>query len=205
MNAKKITVALALLAALPLAAAADVSKEDVKKLARAGLSDEVILSFIRANGPAPKLSADDIVDLKQAGVSDRVLAVLAGTTPPAPAPRTPMADGSVYAPCATTYVVQEPVVYTSYYSTPWYYTCWGWPYYCGYPYWHYVYYGYPRCGYYPSYGTFTPRGYSGVYTGYRTSAPSPAHSTISSPSSSGYRSSAPRPPSPSRGYGSRTK
>lgn len=202
MNAKRLATALVLWAAFPLAAAAGVSKEDVEKLARAGLSDDVILSFIRANGPAPKLSADDLVELKQAGASDRVLAVLAGTTSPAPPSQAAFAEGNACPPPAT-YVVREPVVYASAYSIPWYYACWGWPsYYYGYPYRYYVYLGYPRYGCYPPHGTLAPRGYSGVYVGSR---PSLAHSSISLPSSGGYRASSPSPAPPSRGYGSRLR
>jgi hypothetical protein len=191
MNAKKILVALALLGALPLAAAADVSKEDVKKLAKAGLSDDVILSFIRANGPMARLSADDIVELKEAGVSERVLAVLAGTPIPAPAPRTLVSDGeNAYTPPSTTYVVQEPVVYTSYTSSPWYSSYWGWPYYWWYPYGYYGYYGYyghGHCGYYPSHGSSHPSGYAGAYTGYRPYSYSGSGTIRTTPSSSGYR------------------
>ncbi len=72
--------AFALFAALPLAAAAQVPKEDIKKLAVAGVSEDVILTYVRANGGAPRMSADDLVELKQAGVGDRVLAALAGTS-----------------------------------------------------------------------------------------------------------------------------
>lgn len=64
--------------AMPLVALADVTKEDVKKLASAGLSEEIILSYIRANGPVTKLSADDLVELKGAGASDRVLGAMVG-------------------------------------------------------------------------------------------------------------------------------
>jgi hypothetical protein len=70
------------LGALALPAAADVRKDDLKKLAAAGISDEVILAFIRANQPVSRFNADDLVELKQAGVGDRVLALLAGEPAP---------------------------------------------------------------------------------------------------------------------------
>src|SRR5688572_19076491 len=87
---QNLALALAFLAGLPLAAAAQVSKEDIKKLAVAGISDDVILSYVKANGPVAKLSAEDLVELKQAGTSEKVLtAILAGPAPaPAPAPAT---------------------------------------------------------------------------------------------------------------------
>ena len=47
---KKIALAISFLAALPLALAAQVSKEDLRKLAAAGISDDVILSYVKANG-----------------------------------------------------------------------------------------------------------------------------------------------------------
>lgn len=94
-------------AVLPLAADAQVSKADIKKLAAAGVSEDVILTYIRANGGAPRMSADDLVDLKQAGVGDRVLASLAGATTspaaPAPAPIERVVERPVYVP-QTTYV-----------------------------------------------------------------------------------------------------
>lgn len=72
---KTWALSIAFLAALPLAAAADTSKEDILKLAKAGISDDVILAFVRANG-APRLSSDDVIELKAAGVSDKVLGAL---------------------------------------------------------------------------------------------------------------------------------
>jgi len=51
---------------------ADVSKEDLLKLAKAGVSDDEILALLDREG-APRLSADDLIELKQGGVSDRVI------------------------------------------------------------------------------------------------------------------------------------
>ena len=53
---KAIVLALAFLAGLPLAASAQVTKEDIKKLTAAGISDEVILSYVKANGGVGRLS-----------------------------------------------------------------------------------------------------------------------------------------------------
>ena len=66
------------------ALADDVTKEDVIKLARAGVGDSVIITFLDSRGARLVLSADDIVELKGAGVSDRVLVRLlepAGSAP----------------------------------------------------------------------------------------------------------------------------
>jgi hypothetical protein len=120
--------AFALFAALPLAAAAQVSKEDIKKLAAAGVSEDVILTYVRTNGGAPRMSADDIIELKQAGVGDRVLGALAGmTTVPAPSVVERVVEKPVYVP-QTTYVTSsydyyEPYAYAYrpvYYTSSWY-------------------------------------------------------------------------------------
>ena len=72
--------------------------EDVVKLSRAGLSDQIILSQIRNNGAGYNLTADQIISLKNQGVSQPVInALLAGgpadnavpPTAPVPLPSTP--------------------------------------------------------------------------------------------------------------------
>lgn len=165
---KRISTAMAVLALAATSAFADVSKEDIKKLAAAGVGDDVIVAFIKANSPAPKLSADEIVDLKKAGVSDKVIeAMVSATGPstraldsaPVPAPQrteTPSfpAPGTrpvyyveqpqtVYVPSTTYYYYSSPsVVYYSsrpYYS---YRSCGGYSY--SYP----TYYSYPSYNYY---------------------------------------------------------
>ncbi len=116
--------AFALFAALPLTAAAQASKEDIKKLAAAGVSEDVILTYVRANGGAPRMSADDIVDLKKAGVGDRVLNALAGSTS-APAPA--VVEKPVYVPQPTYVYSSTPVYYDSYpsyYYRPYVYSSW---------------------------------------------------------------------------------
>jgi uncharacterized protein YcfJ len=73
--------------------------EDIKALARAGISDDVIISQIRNTGTVYHLSAADIIDLNRAGVSERVIRYMIDTasqeqtaqvapamTPPPPAP-----------------------------------------------------------------------------------------------------------------------
>jgi len=49
-----------------------LSKEEVERLASAGVSDPVLLEMVEKRGSAP-LSPDDLVALKKAGVSDPVV------------------------------------------------------------------------------------------------------------------------------------
>src|SRR5688572_14356626 len=78
----RTTLAWMAMGILALPAAADVTKDDLKKLALAGLSDEVVLAFVRANCPVQRLSADDVVELKRAGLGEKALAaVVAGAAP----------------------------------------------------------------------------------------------------------------------------
>jgi hypothetical protein len=167
---KKFALAMAVLAAAPLAAAADVTKEDVKKLVAAGISEDVILSYIRNNGPVVKLSADDVVELKQAGASERVLAAMMGTAPAAPAARPDVVERVVEKPVyvpQTTYVYSTPSYVYPTYSSVWCYrhscydSCGG--YYR--PYYYSSSYCYPRYSYYyPSVGFSNYR--SGYHRGW---------------------------------------
>jgi outer membrane lipoprotein SlyB len=50
-----------------------LSTSDVKKMTKAGLSDDVIISQIDATKSEFHLSSADIIDLKKAGVSQRVI------------------------------------------------------------------------------------------------------------------------------------
>ena len=78
---------LAILALLSAAAVADVGKEELKKLAQAGLSDDLILGYVRHKGPVVRLSADDVLELKKAGLSDSLIVGLLPhqAAPPKPA------------------------------------------------------------------------------------------------------------------------
>lgn len=135
---KRMLIALAALGLVPATAAADVSKEDLKKLAAAGVSDEVILAYLRAHGPLPSLTADDLVELKQAGVSDRVLSEVAGRpTAPPPVPRTELVERTVIVPSTPTYVVESTPRIVYYDSGVF------WPCYTPWPVRYYPYY-YPR-------------------------------------------------------------
>jgi hypothetical protein len=158
----KLLLAFAAFAAFPLAAAADVTKEDIKKLVAAGISDDVIISYIRSNSPVRKLSADDVVELKQAGTSERVLSnLMASVSGSAPArPAETVVEQPSYVPSSTV-VYESPYYYGSYYYP---YSYW-YPYYSWYGgFGCYPYYGYSNCYPYYSYGNCYP--YVNHYTGY---------------------------------------
>jgi hypothetical protein len=110
---------MTVLAALAMPAMADVTKEDLKKLARAGISEDVILSYVKANGPLARLSAEDLIELKQAGASENLLvSVLAipATAPaysPQPETRPIVVEKPLYSSATTAY---------GYDSAPYYYT-----------------------------------------------------------------------------------
>ena len=148
----KTILSLAFLAAAPLAAVAQASKDDIKKLAGAGVSEEVIVAYVRSNG-VPKLTADELIELKNAGVGEKVLTVLASPSAPA-APSTP-------APVTKTEVVErvveQPVYRTQYVYTP-----------SVSSYWCSSHYAYDACRphyYYPTY-TYVRPYYSSYYSGY---------------------------------------
>jgi hypothetical protein len=50
-----------------------LSTDDIKKMSRAGISDEAIMGQIDATNSIFYLSSADIVDLKKSGVSQRVI------------------------------------------------------------------------------------------------------------------------------------
>jgi hypothetical protein len=170
----KIMLTVAFAVAMPLLALANVTKDEIKKLVSAGISDDVILTYIRTHGPVAPLSADDLVELKRAGAGDRLLAGLVGSPAPAaaaPSVQPPVAPAALPASSST---YTETVVAPSYtYVTPAYYA--GYPYYYSsgyYPYYPYYYGGcYPRYYYsgcyphyyYGGYGCY-PRG--GVSVGF---------------------------------------
>jgi hypothetical protein len=56
------------------------------KLAKAGLSEDVIVSKVRKNGQAFNLSPDQMLQLKTAGVTDKVIQVLLDPTAALPTP-----------------------------------------------------------------------------------------------------------------------
>lgn len=148
----KTLLSLVFLAAAPLAAVAQATKDDIKKLATAGVSEDVIVAYVRSNG-VPKLTADELIELKNAGVGEKVLTALASPSAPAAQPSQP---------ATRTEVIEQPVYRTQYVYTPSVSSYW-----CSS---HYAYdacrpsYYYPSY-YYPTY-TYARPYYSSYYSGY---------------------------------------
>jgi hypothetical protein len=130
--------------------------DDVLKLSRAQVSEDIIVNYIQNSGIAYNLRPTELVYLKEQGVTDRVVnamlderkrviaeAAAAAQTPPAPAPAqtSDTISSASYAPTfsqpqnevqpapSTVYVIPSQPTY-SYYSAP-YYGSWGGPYYYG--------------------------------------------------------------------------
>lgn len=100
----KFTVAVgaALLAVFALAQSA-MNNDSVIKMAKAGLSDDVIVGSINGQPGQYKTSADDLIALKSAGVSDKVIAAMiskasggGATAPTAAAAAGPVNEVGVY-------------------------------------------------------------------------------------------------------------
>jgi len=99
--------------------------EDVKALAKAGLSDDLIVSQIRSSATVYHLGTADIIALKSAGVSEKVIDYMINTPSTAMPPPTASVQQTVVVEPAPVCVV-APVVYP--------YPYWGWGWYGGY-YW----------------------------------------------------------------------
>ena len=87
-----------------------VKPEDAIAMTRAGLSDEVITSHIRASGVARPLAVNDLIFLRDQGVSDAVIKAMQLTPGPAAVVPAPMVPGPV---------VPGPVVVQEYVYDPW--------------------------------------------------------------------------------------
>lgn len=134
--------------------------EDVLKLSRAKLGDDVTIAFIQNASHRYALTASEIIYLRKEGVSDRVLAAMishqpgasaaadaAASVPPYVGPMArPVVEGT--SPASTVYVTASK---PAYYYDPW-------PYY--YPYY------YPYHYYYPYYSLGFSWGWGGCYYGY---------------------------------------
>jgi len=98
------------------------SKEDLKKLLEAKVSDATIIAYLKRNPPGPNLSAQDLIELRAAGADDAVLAAMveASTTANA-APATPPyggpGDDSSF---PNDYSYYTPYVYPYYYPSYYY-------------------------------------------------------------------------------------
>jgi hypothetical protein len=139
LTMKKMTLAMVLLIGAPMAVCADVSKEEVKKLCAAGISNDVILSYVRSNGPVAKLSADDLLELKQAGANNALLAALltgpTRATTPSPVYAPPVVPSDTYVPAPSSPVYSTipsygpSDIYDDYYPSVYY--SGGYSAYCG--------------------------------------------------------------------------
>jgi hypothetical protein len=107
MAAHRSILILALLLAIPLSRSAaqpapsstPLNVEDVIKLSRDGVAEELIVADIKRNGKAFDLSPDELVELKNLGVTDRIVGFLINpsqpyTPPPRPDPALPAAKPS---------------------------------------------------------------------------------------------------------------
>ena len=65
----------------PMVGAATI--QDTVAMTQAGLSDDVIVNYLRGNGLTGQLQASDLIHLKQQGVSDAVLGAMQEVTRPA--------------------------------------------------------------------------------------------------------------------------
>jgi len=169
---KALWTALVLLASsAPLLA--DVSREEVRRLLDAHVSEQTIISYVQRNGPMEAMSVEDLSDLKSAGASDSLLQALIQAQTGYSSNRTPSTDTTTPYSSGSSTVIYDSPQYYYYPSTayPTYSYSYPAPYYSTYyPYYPYRYY-YPSYRYYPNryyaptyYGHNYPyRGHSGYY------------------------------------------
>lgn len=151
------------------------STSEVIRLQQNGVTQEVILSYIRTSGSRFQLSAEDIIFCHKLGLSSAVISGMIQRDQQLPAPQQPVYATPPSAPApapapapvqtvvqqqpAQTIVVQQPppqVVYTTqYYTTPYVEPVYVSP---------YPYYGYPYRGYYgPAVSVGVGFGFGGHY------------------------------------------
>ena len=82
------------------ASASGLTAEDVVKLAKAGLSEDIIIQQIRKNGRAFDLSTDQLIAMKTANVSDRIVQVMLDPS---------KADAAAATPAVSKLVASGPV------------------------------------------------------------------------------------------------
>jgi len=70
-----------------------LSVDDIIKMSKAGLNDDLIITQVKANATPFKLSSDDLISLHQSGISDRVIATMVNPSA-APAPMAAAATGA---------------------------------------------------------------------------------------------------------------
>ena len=114
----KTLLSFLVLAAAPGLVAAQASKDDLKKLAKSGVSEDVILAYIKANGYSGKPTSDDLVELKDAGLSDRLLAGI--LSPPETTPSTVYVERPASGYATGSLSVNPSYSYAGSYYTPTY-------------------------------------------------------------------------------------
>ena len=112
------------LAGVTLTSAETVSVADVKMLAKAGLSDEVILSHIRNAHAAFRLSTAEIIELKDTGVSQKVIDFMINTAPVAVSVPVPVQEVSVGTAAPAGFVESIPPAPAP--DFVWVSGCWTW-------------------------------------------------------------------------------
>ena len=183
---KALWTALVLLAT-PLTLLAQVSKEEVRRLLDAHVSEQTIVSYVQRNGPMDALSVEDLSDLKGAGASDNLLQALIQAQTASSYNRTPSTDSTPYTTGSSSTVVYDSpqyyyypstgyptYSYSSYYPAPYYSTYY--PYRSYYPSYPYRYY--PNRSYAPSYGHHYG-GHSTPYNGHSGYYGTPHRTTVS--------------------------
>ncbi|HVE38706.1 MAG TPA: hypothetical protein VNM14_02380 [Planctomycetota bacterium] len=173
---KALWTALVLLAT-PLTLLAQVSKEEVRRLLDAHVSEQTIISYVQRNGPMEVLSVEDLGDLKGAGASDSLLQALIQAQTSS-SYRPPSTDSTPYTTePSSTVIYDSPQYYYSYPSTaypaysysypaPYYYYSSYYPSYYPYRYSYYPYRYYPNYynqNYYHGHTYPYRGGYSGYY------------------------------------------
>jgi hypothetical protein len=91
---------------------------DVRALASAGVSDEIIISQIRNSHSVYQLSTAEIIDLKNGGVSEKVIDFMINTASGYSAAPPPPPDGSSYEAVEVAQPPPPPVVEQYYYPPP---------------------------------------------------------------------------------------
>ena len=179
---------------LVLAAFFNVTKEDVRRLLDAGVSNRTLVEYIKRNAPAAPLSVEDIAELKHHGASDEVLQAMlqASRTSDAVTPSHPPEDSYPsssysYAPSYSTY---STPYYGPYYPSSFYYSYpYSYSYSRYYPRYYYPYHSYS----YSSYYRYShPYRYPYIYPRYTRPVPY---------SVSPYRGQRPQPVQPRQGVG----
>lgn len=97
---------------------APLTLDEIKDLVKAGISEDVIISQIRASGAAYYLTSNDIIDLKDGGVSEKVIDYIINTPNTSGSAASSRTVQQVYTP--------DPVIITTYPRYVWIGGSWLW-------------------------------------------------------------------------------